>query len=518
MRKLICIALFLIPQIVYSQDYPRKDFNLEKLTDEIFPIQDLDLNYEDLYENLAQLLSNPIDLNSITREQLQGLFVVNENEIDKFLSYRTENGPLLSVYELQSIPDWSRATFDKIIPFVTVIDPQSKLNSSLFKRVSEEKNNYLVIRIERSIETKKGYKSETDSSQRYQGSPEKLYLRYRVSRSNDFSFGFTAEKDPGEVLQWLPSQQYYGLDYLSIHAQVMNKGKLKNLIVGDYQTQFGQGLILGSAFGFGKNSETVTTVRRGNLGFLPYTSAGESNFFRGASGSYALSENFTLHAFFSSTKKDGTINQETEEDVVVSSFNASGLHRTPTEIQRRQRITETGKGIVIQFRTSRIDAGAIFHQIDFSEPVLRTTFPYNQFAFNGSVNRNAGIFVNFHWSNFTFFTEAAQTIDHGNAITAGLLGNLSNQLEVSMLYRNFSKDFYSFYSNALSESSTPQNEEGFYWGWKYSFNKKFTASGYMDIFQFPWLRYRSYSPSDGSEWLIRFNYTPSKKKYYYLYR
>jgi hypothetical protein len=35
-------------------------------------------------------------------------------------------------------------------------------------------------------------------------------------------------------------------------------------------------------------------------------------------------------------------------------------------------------------------------------------------------------------------------------------------------------------------------------------------SGYFDLFQFPWLRYRAYVPSEGTEWLLRLNYKPSK--------
>jgi hypothetical protein len=66
------------------------------------------------------------------------------------------------------------------------------------------------------------------------------------------------------------------------------------------------------------------------------------------------------------------------------------------------------------------------------------------------------------------------------------------------------------YGNAFSENSLPQNDQGIYWGWKYAWNKKFSASGYVDLFQFPWLRYRSYVPSNGHEWLLRFNYQPSR--------
>ncbi len=227
MRILITITFLCIAINSYPQDFPRKDFNLERLVDEIFPVQDLDINYEELYENLAQLLSNPVDLNSVTKEQLLSLLVITEDQINSFFLYRDQNGPLFSVYELQSIPGWDRATFDKIIPFVTVYDLQSKLNSSIFRRISDEKNNYLVLRVERGIESKRGYQSGIDSSQHYAGSPEKLYMRYRVARSNDFSIGFTAEKDPGEVMQWNPSRRYYGFDYLSFHTSLLTKEESK---------------------------------------------------------------------------------------------------------------------------------------------------------------------------------------------------------------------------------------------------------------------------------------------------
>jgi hypothetical protein len=101
-------------------------------------------------------------------------------------------------------------------------------------------------------------------------------------------------------------------------------------------------------------------------------------------------------------------------------------------------------------------------------------------------------------------------LHHGDAVAAGVLGSLTHQLDISLLYRYFSRDYYSFYSNAVAENTTPQNEVGLYWGWKQVFSKKYSLTGYVDLFRFPWLRYRGYAPSDGSEWLMRFNYQPSK--------
>lgn len=516
MRKVLSIGFFITLGHVQAQDFPRKDFDPGKLADEIFPLQDLDLNYEELYENMAQLLSNPLNLNSISREQLRALFVLTEENIKSFLQYREENGPLLSVYELQSVPGWDRSTFDNIIPFVTVYDSQSKLDASIVKRIGSEKNNYWLLRYERVLETKSGYRGETDSTPRYRGSPDKLYMRYRIARSNDFSLGFTAEKDPGEPMRWAPSQHQLGFDYISWHAQVQNKGNLQNLIFGDFQSQFGQGLILGSVFGFGKNSETVTTVRRSNLGFLPYTSLSENLFFRGVAASYALSNTIFMHGFISHTHVDGNINDSSDESSVVSSLLTSGLHRTYSEIESRKQIGETDAGGVLQFKNQNLDVGLIFHETDFALPVQRNHYPYNQFSFNGIQNKNAGIFLNYSWANFTFFSEAARTLGHGHALTAGLLGNITHAVEVSLLYRDFAKDFHSFNANAFSENTIPQNERGFYWGWKVKFNQQFSTSGYMDLFQFPWLRYRGYAPSEGSEWLLRVNYTPSKNVILFL--
>jgi hypothetical protein len=516
MKKALFAGQFLLCSIAYGQDFPRKDFALEKLADEIFPIKDDDLNYAELYENLAQLLSNPMDLNTATREQLRSLFVVKEEDINSFLQYREQNGPLLSVYEMQSVPGWTRAKFDKIIAFVTVYDSESGLNTSIFSRMLREKNNYLVLRYERILETKQGYRESTDSAQRYAGSPDKFYLRYRVARSNDFSLGFTAEKDAGEAMKWSPAEKQYGFDYLSWHAQVQNKGKIKNLIAGDFQTQFGQGLVLGSVFGFGKNAETITTVRRSNLGFLPYTSLNENLFFRGLATSHSISKNIVLHGFASKTFKDAHVQGLLEDNSSISSFSSSGLHRTPAEIRTRKQIEVTDLGAVLQFRIPTLDAGLIFHTTDFSRTVLPASSPYNQFSFRGSQNQNAAIYLNYTRANVTFFSEAAHTFLHGSAVTAGLLGNISHQIEISVLYRDFGKDFYSFHSNAFSENTSPQNEQGFYWGWKFTPNTKYSFSGYMDLFRFPWLIYRGYAASEGSEWLVRFNYTPSKKIFLFV--
>jgi Helix-hairpin-helix motif len=500
-----------------AQEYYHKEFNLEKLVDDIFPLQDLDLNYEELYENLVQILANPIDLNRASDEQLRSLFILKENQIESLLAYREETGSFLSVYELQSIPNLDPATLSRLIPFVTVENSMSFSNKSLLKRIAGEKNNYLILRYERTLEEKKGYKTSIDSAVRYQGTPDKMYARFRTARSGDFSFGFTLEKDAGETINPAPSKKQYGPDYASFHGQVLNKGRIKNIIIGDYQAQFGQGLMLGGGFGMGKGAETITTIRRSNLGFIPYASLNEFGFFRGAAVTYSLAKNVSLHSFASSYRRDGNPVADTLDDSsFIASLPITGFHRTPGELLSRKQIREDNAGIVLQYKAKSIDGGVLFHHTDFSLPINRNPSLYNQFSFTGKSNTNLGGYINYTTGNFTVFSEAARTLEHGRAFTIGALSSLSNQLDISLLYRNFSRDFYSFYSNALSENTIPQNESGFYWGSKYTFSKKYSLAGYVDLFRFPWLKYRGYSPSDGSEWMVKFNYQPSKTVNFFL--
>ena len=131
----------------------------------------------------------------------------------------------------------------------------------------------------------------------------------------------------------------------------------KNITLGDYQIQYGQGLVFGAGFGSGKGSETINTVKRNSTGIRPYGSVLESGFFRGAATTVKI-KNTELSMFYSRLKQDANlINDTTYSDFeeFVNSIQSTGLHRTASELQAKNQITEQAMGGVAEYSFNDLD-------------------------------------------------------------------------------------------------------------------------------------------------------------------
>ncbi|WP_339810458.1 helix-hairpin-helix domain-containing protein [uncultured Imperialibacter sp.] len=502
---------------------PAEDIDLYAFVQELFAIQDEDVNYDDLYESLFQLYTSPIDINLATFEELSSFYILSPIQIESLLNYRKLNGPLLSVYELQAVPNFDLATIRNIRPFVTVSGTGSKQGKPLFQRVADEKNNYLLLRTERTLETAKGYSqadtaANGDLSSRYAGSPYKHYARFRVSHPNDFSFGFTAEKDAGEELLWNQSRHAYGADFYSFHGQVKNQGNFKAINIGDYQLQMGQGLVFGAGFAAGKGGETLLTVKRNSTGLLPYTSVLETGFFRGAAATYPLGK-WELTAIASRLRQDGTVRTDTITDgpeAYISSILNTGFHRTESEINGKGQVVEHDVGGNLQYKSGTFQFGLNTLYTQFSTPIQKTPALYNQFEFSGRANHISSLYFSKLWQNTQFFGEAARSSSGGWGAIGGLMVSITNSLGASMVARNYQRDFHSFYARSFGEASRNVNEKGIYWGIKWRATSKLLFTAYYDKFSFPWLRYNTDAPSDGNEYLAMSTYSFSKLTKFYV--
>ena len=502
MKKLRLLYLLVCTFSTYAQEYPRKEINIRNFIQDIVGNSDGGVN-EDLFESLYQNYHNPIDLNKVTREQMASVYILSEKQLNSFYNYRQKSGNLLSIYELQAIPDFDLRTIYKLIPFV-VVKPDG-LSFGTFKDGFDGSNQYLLLRYAQILETKKGFtEPDSRSKVRYEGSPFKLYARYKMYSQKDFSLGFTIEKDEGE------SQL---TDFKSFHIQFQNKGHWKNITLGDYQLQVGQGLVSSAGFYIGKGSETVLTTRRNQLGVRPYTSTLENNFFRGISTTYQIGK-IDIIGFYSRIKRDANLVQDKATNLeYASSLQTSGLHRTLSEIADQSILTEENIGTDITYKNkdNTFQIGFTALKTIFEKPIQKAEKDYNLYEFSGNENLLMGFHYSYNYQNLNFFGEIARSSSAGIGAVSGVLGSLGKRTDFSLLFRKYDSNFHSFYANGFSENSRNINETGLYVGIKHALTKTWSVAGYFDYFQFPWYRYMvDKQPTLGFDYLGRITYQPNK--------
>ena len=512
-----------------AQTYPRRAPDFDRLTQELFAeIQTDQVPYEDLYGTLLSLYQSPLNLNTATAEELRTLPLLREPQVQALLRYRQANGLLLSLYELQAVPEWDVRTIARVAPFVAV-ERTGAARGSLWQRIKSEENNALLLRYRRVLQQQKGYSpADTVRGQptlRYLGSPNALALRYRVAHAHDFSLGFTAESDAGERLTWQPSRQLYGADFLSAHFVLQERGRLKALALGDYQLQFGQGLLLSSGLALGKGAETITNLRRASLGVRPYAALLENTFFRGAAATYQLGQRWEATAFASYKNLDANARQSADSlaqfDEFSSSLLVTGLHRTATELANRQRLGETVGGGHLGYTSSdgSLALGATAIATHYGSTFRKQAEPYNLYEFSGQNNLALGLHYSYNYRNLLLFGEGGRSSGGGLGTVNGLLASLGPKVDAAVLWRHYTPDFHTFYGNAFSENIRAINESGVYVGLKVRPANRWEISAYFDQFSFPWLRYRVSAPSRGRDLLARISFTPNKTSLLYaLYR
>ena len=510
------VVLILLVPLGASAQEKTYDEALETLLEDLFNPQDDDTDYEAQYELLAQWYAQPINLNEVTADDLRQFYVLSERQISNLLRQRELYGDFLTVNELSYVPGWDQATILRILPFVTVA-PRPVQPPTWRARLADA--DYLLItRHETTLERKSGYLradtlAEGSDLDYYRGSPHKLYARWQMSRRNDFSAGITIEKDAGEALGWNPAAGRYGPDYHAAHVQLENRGRLRQLTVGDYRVQMGQGLLFGSGFAVGKGAEPVRTVVQTQNTTRPHTAATENGFFRGVASTVnlpAARHTLELTTLVSYQRQDGRIDSLSDR---FEALQTTGLHRTGSERSAQNRISERVLGASLLFRDAprRWQVGLTYVHSRFGHRWQRADQLRNRHEFAGRENYAGGAFFNYRTHPVHVFGEVARSASGGLGAVGGTTVYLSSVAELAVLLRHYGPDFHAFYGNAFSEGTRSINEQGMYWGLKLQPWRRLTVATYYDRFRFPWLRYRVDAPSDGYEFFTRLSYPFSSR-------
>ena len=566
MRQLLAVLCLLLPGLhAWAQvDGVPKDLIEQRIEDaaEILG-DDADIDLTNLFEVLTDRYLDPIDLNHTDARELNSLLLLNDVQISALVQHLRRNGKLLSVYELQTIAGWDQESIERVRPFVTVRENAGSSSASL-KNILKRANHEVIVRSIVTIEERRGYMYRNnlfgkdyaypngtplpdfddpavlDSLKRnnrvYLGSPYKFYTRYRFRYRHNVSAGITAEKDEGE--EFFRGSQKQGYDFYSGHLFLRDFGRLKALAIGDYQAQFGQGLTFWNGLAFGSKGSYTMNVKRNAVGLMPYTSVNENLFLRGVAATYELARRLEFTAFYSNKGIDANVTsvpagQDTtdalDEEVVFSSFQENGFHRTTTEVERKRAINEQIMGGHLRYTRSNFSIGATASTVEYSGELQRNLQPYNQFEFQGRRNSTIGADWNALYRNLTWFGEVAmssnsrpitelQPLQPGERISwnTGLLVALDPRVSLSMLLRDYGRDFQNLYSVAFGEGVNPWNQQGLYTGLEIRPNRRWSINAFYDTWRTPWLRYQVDAPSNGNDWLGQVNWRPQRGTELYI--
>ncbi|RYZ54263.1 MAG: helix-hairpin-helix domain-containing protein, partial [Chitinophagaceae bacterium] len=459
-----------------------------------------------LLQQLAYYQKHPLNLNEAGAEELAQLRMVSALQIQSLLRHRAVFGNLLSIYELQAVPSFDLLTIQKLLPFVRVGDPLNagEALASRFKGGSR----MAVFRLSRVLQKAKGY--DTGRSTHYLGNRNQLQFRTNYQYKNLLYYGLVADKDAGE--QFFKGAQKLGFDFYSVHFFARNLGRLKALALGDYAVNLGQGLIHWQSMAFGKSADVVNTKRQLPV-LLPYRSAGEFYFSRGGAATVRLGS-LEATAFVSYKKISG--NLEVDSINQFTAFGTSGYYRTVSEVADRYRITHFSSGGNLSWQQQgwKLGLNAISHR--FSLPLQKRDEPYNRFALAGKSHLLASADYSYTYRNIHLFGEWATDASFHTSIVQGALLSIDPKVDLSLFYRNLSKEYQSPFGNAFTESTLPSNEKGMYTGIVVRPANGWQLSAYADHFSFPFIKFRVSAPTRGQDYLAQVTHTPNKRTEVYL--
>ncbi|MCU0421957.1 MAG: helix-hairpin-helix domain-containing protein [Bacteroidia bacterium] len=489
---------------------------IETLMERRIEQSESNLDYNDLQAHLLHYAENKLDLNKVTHSELQQLFFLSELQIQAIISHRNLYGNFLSVYELQTINALDENTIYFLSYFVAV-DEDWQANQTNLLAMFKESNHEFIWLADTELQQRKGYKAvdSLTASNHYLGRQIRQVFRYRMSFGQHLSIGYSGEKDAGEAFAF--QSKIKGFDFHSAHVFYQPpKGLIKVIALGDYQINIGQGLTFSSGIGARKGA-LVLDVRRSNQVIRPYRSLNENEFLRGTAVTFRY-KNFNGTAFGSRKPitTNLTLTDNADNDTYFTSITASGLHRTPAELKRKNNVLQTIAGLQMAFQFNKIEIGLLRVHAFYNQSIKQGDAPYQKYQFSGNQLQHSGLYYNYQWRNFNSFGEFSLNDNGAYAFTAGCVIALDVSLDLICLYRNFAKNYQTTFANPFAEFADVKNEQGYYSGFMFKLNRKWNWNGYIDIYQSKWLRYLVDGPSYGMDVLQELHFQPSKKTQMYF--
>jgi hypothetical protein len=466
-----------------------------------------DIDFTTLEEDLNYFAQNPIKLNNTTKEELQKLQFLSDQQIESLLYYLYRNKPMRSLYELQLVDGFDEFVIRNLLPFVVLgnVETAPQKLPSIATILKKGKHEFLW-RVDRTLEQKAGYAPSANDSlaeatnKKYVGDPNYFSMRYSFRYRDKIDVGLTSEKDAGEQF-W--GAYHKGFDYYAAYFQLTDIGIIKSLVIGNFRANFGQGLVIHPEMTYSKSNDVINVLPQ-NAGIRKCSSTDEYNYMRGL-GVTLKNGKVEASAFYSFRFIDGDSTGNG-----FTSIKTDGLHRTVSDLSRKNTIWLQVMGGNVNWHLQNLHIGLTLTDTRLSMPLQPTLRPDNQFNFSGNHQIAGGVNYQFRLHPFNFFGETALTDRNGAATINGCSFSPISTFQIVTLYHHYSPRYSVLLSGGFAEGASVNNEDGYYMGiqahpirhWEFSFA--------ADTYSFPWLNYSVSRPSNGYDLLFTAHFLHSR--------
>ncbi len=470
---------------------------------ETLPIEETaeDMSIEDdrfIYE-YEDLRAQRMNINKATETDLAKIPFLSPVQISDILLYRQKFGDFISKYELQVVPSLDSTTVQYLV-YIFNFDQENQT-------ISEARGTFFTYWYGTSP-TQEGFHKNKYLGMQYKNTN-------RIRYTNDkYAVGLCTESDQGE--QFLFGDNQWGADHLvGFFQKKFKRGIVKDLIVGNYSVQIGQGLTMWQRFAL-NNANGSAYIKRSSTTFSPFVSVREYNYMRGVATSLQLGQT-QIDLWGSYRPLDASLQEDTTDvGLFFNNFVNTGLHRTESEYAKRMKINELNTGFQIKNQIHKnLALGLYGHYSKYSETLAPEDKYYARYRLAGDQNSYLGMNYAYRNAFWNLFGEFAVQNFSNWASNLGMIYSVSRKLDFALYTMIQSPKYESIYGNSyLQKNNVPQNQ--FYLGIDFYPKYKSQFSFFTNHIRYHQFRYLL--PDYTEEWQNGLTYRRrfSKKEELYL--
>ena len=451
-----------------------------------------DESMDEAFGMLEQMADDPIDINRATREDLEQLPFLSQQQVADILEYRERYERFRSMGELRMVASLDYAQL-QLLPYFIYIQAEKELATEALPRpsaVAQHARHELEASLRVPFYRRKG---DDDG---YRGYPYRHELRYQMAYGERVRLGIVGSQDAGEPFFVAPNRM--GYDSYSYYLQLKRMGMVENMVLGKYKLSMGKGLVMGGSLIMGKAVElqrmgsTATALR-------PHATRADADYLQGVAATLRLAPHVRLTPFVSHRAYDATLSPDGSATTLVT----SGYHRTDTEIGKKHNTHATDIGARAEMKTERLRLALnVAHtRLDrLLQP--NTAVLYRRYQAQGRSFTNMSADYGLTFSGLYLSGETA--IDgHGHLATLNSLSlRPSGRWGLVAVQRFYSYRYESLRAHAMSEGGHVQNESGLLVGTLWRPLPHWQLQAYADYTYFPWARYQASQSSNALDLLV----------------